>query len=47
MNDDERDLGHADEQILSPQLRDETLEAAAIGGTIATGFINLIPPNCC
>jgi len=24
MNDDERDLDHADEQILSPQLRDET-----------------------
>jgi hypothetical protein len=49
MNDDDRDLDHADEQILNRELPDEALEAAAapIGGTIPTGSVNIIPPNCC
>jgi hypothetical protein len=45
---DDRDLDQADTQILTPELPDEALEAAAgIGGTIPTGSVNLIPPNCC
>jgi hypothetical protein len=48
MNDDTRDLDQADAQILFPELPDEALEAAAgIGGTIPTGSVNIIPPNCC
>jgi hypothetical protein len=51
MNDatDDRDLDQADTQILTPELSDEALEAAAanIGGTIPTGSVNIIPPNCC
>jgi hypothetical protein len=48
MNDDTRDLDQADTQILTPELPDEALEAAAgIGGTIPTGSVNIIPPNCC
>jgi hypothetical protein len=53
MNDDTRDLDtrdfdRADTQILIPELPDEVLEVAAgIGGTIPTGSVNLIPPNCC
>jgi hypothetical protein len=48
MNDDTRDLDQADAQILIPELPDEALEAAAgIGGTIPTGSVNIIPPNCC
>jgi hypothetical protein len=50
MNDvtDDRDLDQADKQILTPELSDEALEAAAgIGGTIPTGSVNIIPPNCC
>jgi hypothetical protein len=48
MNDDTRDLDQADTQILNPELSDEALEAAAgIGGTIPTGSVNIIPPNCC
>ena len=48
MNDDTRDLDHADTQILTPELpakRSRLLPAA--GGTIPTGSVNLIPPNCC
>jgi hypothetical protein len=51
MNDvtDDCELDQADGQILSPTLPDEDLEAAAaaIGGTIPTGSVNIIPPNCC
>ncbi len=49
MNDDTRDLDQADTQILTPELPDEALEAAAStsGGTIPTGSVNIIPPNCC
>jgi hypothetical protein len=53
MNDDTRDLDsrdleQADTQILTPELPDEALEVAAgIGGTIPTGSVNIIPPNCC
>jgi hypothetical protein len=50
MNDatDDRDLDQADTQILIPEFPDEVLEVAAgIGGTIPTGSVNLIPPNCC
>jgi hypothetical protein len=48
MNDDTRDRDQADTQILIPELPDEVLEVAAgIGGTIPTGSVNLIPPNCC
>jgi hypothetical protein len=49
MNDDTRDLDQADTQILTPELPDEALEVAAgtMGGTIPTGSVNLIPPNCC
>jgi hypothetical protein len=48
MNDDTRDLEEADTQLLIPELPDEALEAAAgIGGTIPTGSVNIIPPNCC
>jgi hypothetical protein len=48
MNDDTRDLDQADTQFLTPELPDEALEAAAgIGGTIPTGSVNIIPPNCC
>ncbi|HTC02910.1 MAG TPA: hypothetical protein VK749_05885 [Xanthobacteraceae bacterium] len=51
MNDatDARDLDQADTQILTPELSDEALEAAAApsGGTIPTGSVNIIPPNCC
>jgi hypothetical protein len=49
MNDDTRDLDPADTQILTPQLPDEALEAAAgtMAGTIPTGSVNIIPPNCC
>jgi hypothetical protein len=48
MNDDTRDLDQVDTQILTPELPDEALEAAAgIGGTIPTGSVNIIPPNCC
>ena len=35
-------------QILTPELPDEVIEAAAnMGGTIPTGSVNIIPPNCC
>jgi hypothetical protein len=50
MNDDtdDRDLDRADQQILCPELPDEALEGAAtLGGTIPTGSVNIIPPNCC
>ena len=49
MNDDTRDLDQADTQILTPELPDEALEAAAgtMAGTIPTGSVNIIPPNCC
>jgi len=49
MNDDARDLDQADTQILTPELPDEALEAAAgtMAGTIPTGSVNIIPPNCC
>jgi hypothetical protein len=49
MNDDTRDLEQADRQILTLELPDEALEAAAgtMGGTIPTGSVNIIPPNCC
>jgi hypothetical protein len=49
MNDDTRDLDQADTQILTPELPDEALEVAAgtMGGTIPTGSVNIIPPNCC
>jgi hypothetical protein len=49
MNDDTRDLDQADTQILNPELPDEALEAAAgpMAGTIPTGSVNIIPPNCC
>jgi hypothetical protein len=48
MNDDTRDLDQADTQILTPELPDEALEVAAgTGGTIPTGSVNIIPPNCC
>jgi hypothetical protein len=48
MNDDARDPDQADTQILTPELPDEALEAAANnGGTIPTGSVNIIPPNCC
>jgi hypothetical protein len=48
MNDDTRNLDHADGQILTPELPDEALEAAAdMAGTIPTGSIGIIPPNCC
>ena len=50
MNDatDDRDLDQADKQILTPELSDEALEGAAtLGGTIPTGSVNIIPPNCC
>ena len=54
MNDDTRDLDsrdfhYVDTQILTPELPDEALEAAAApsGGTIPTGSVNIIPPNCC
>jgi hypothetical protein len=48
MNDDTRDLEQTDTQILTPELSDEALEAAAgTVGTIPTGSVNLIPPNCC
>jgi hypothetical protein len=48
MNADDRDLDQAETQILTPELPDEALEAAAgIGGTIPTGSVNIIPPNCC
>jgi hypothetical protein len=48
MNDDNRDLDQADTQILTPELPDEALEAAADNlGTIPTGSVNIIPPNCC
>jgi hypothetical protein len=47
MNDDDRD--QADGQILLPEFSDEALEAAAAAtaGTIPTGSVNIIPPNCC
>ena len=45
---DDRDRDLADKQILTPDFPDEALEAAAgIGGTIPTGSVNIIPPNCC
>jgi hypothetical protein len=52
MNDATRDLDHADHadtQILIPELPDEALEVAAgtMAGTIPTGSVNIIPPNCC
>lgn len=48
MNDDTRELDQADTQILAPELPDEVLEVAATsGGTIPTGSVNIIPPNCC
>jgi hypothetical protein len=49
MNDDTRDLDQADTQILTPELPDEAIEAAAgtMAGTIPTGSVNIIPPNCC
>jgi hypothetical protein len=49
MNDDtNREFDQADTQILTPELPDEALEAAANnGGTIPTGSVNIIPPNCC
>ena len=49
MNDDTRDLDQADTQLLTPELPDEALEVAAsnMGGTIPTGSVNIIPPNCC
>jgi hypothetical protein len=49
MNDDTRDLDQAEKQILTPELPDEALEVAAgtMGGTIPTGSVNIIPPNCC
>jgi hypothetical protein len=48
MNDDTRDLDQADTLILTPELPDEALEAAAnLAGTIPTGSVNIIPPNCC
>ena len=48
MHDDTRDFDQADTQILNPELPDEVLEpAAGIGGTIPTGSVNIIPPNCC
>jgi len=49
MNDDTCDFDQTEEQILSPELPDEALEAAAAatGGTIPTGSVNIIPPNCC
>ena len=48
MNDDTRELDQADTQILTPELPDEALEVAANnGGSIPTGSVNIIPPNCC
>ena len=54
MNDESRDLdtcdfNQADTQILTPEFSDEAIEAAAanLGGTIPTGSVNIIPPNCC
>jgi len=49
MNDDTRDRDQADEQMLSCEFSDEALEAAAAAtaGTIPTGSVNIIPPNCC
>jgi hypothetical protein len=49
MNDDtDREFDQADTQILTPELPDEALDAAANnGGTIPTGSVNIIPPNCC
>jgi hypothetical protein len=48
MNADDRDLDQAETKILTPELPDEALEAAAgIGSTIPTGSVNIIPPNCC
>jgi hypothetical protein len=49
MNNDTRDFDQVDTQILNPELPDEALEAAAgtMAGTIPTGSVNIIPPNCC
>lgn len=48
MNDDDRDLDQAEKKILTPELPNEALEVAAgTGGTIPTGSVNIIPPNCC
>jgi hypothetical protein len=49
MNDDTRDFDQADTEILNPELPDEALEVAAgtMAGTIPTGSVNIIPPNCC
>jgi hypothetical protein len=39
---------HTDEDILSPDVSDEALEAAAdIDRAIPTASVDIIPPNCC
>ena len=36
------------EDVLAFSVSDEALEAAAgMAGTIPTGSINIVPPNCC
>jgi len=51
MNNDPREsaLDQTDEDVLNCEIPDEALEAAAapIGGTIPTGSVALVPPNCC
>ncbi len=45
---DDRDLGQTDEEILTSDVSDEALEAAAdMAGAIPTASIDIVPPNCC
>jgi hypothetical protein len=45
----DHDRDQADNDMFTPTVSDDALEAAAdpIAGSIPTGSINLIPPNCC
>ena len=44
----DRHLDQTDEEILTSDVSDEALEAAAgMGGTGPTASINIVPPNCC
>jgi hypothetical protein len=50
MDDEPGDFSQdqTDEEILASSVSDEALEAAAgMAGTIPTGSINIVPPNCC
>ncbi len=48
MNDDASNLDQNEEEVLTHDVSDEALEAAAeMAATLLTASMAIVPPNCC